>query len=134
MKKWHSERPDLIGKVGMVRDHHGHRHVQLTTTVAPEQVQEAVVLFRGQNRDAFGFGRLCQPEIHVELAGNLLGEITLQPVARRGQPGQVEDRPLHECATGLLGGMLIQRNDVRPRLGQETAHRRDQSRAVGAPQ
>ena len=68
MKEWHPERPHLIGEVGMVGDHHRHRHVQLTATVAPQQIKQAVVLLRRQDRDAFGLGRLGQPEIHVELA------------------------------------------------------------------
>ena len=134
MKEWHAEGPNLIGEVGMVGDHHRHRHVELTASVAPQQIQQAVILFRGQDRDAFGLGRLGQPEVHVEPAGNLLGEIAFERVARRRQPRQMKYRPLHEGAAGLLGGVLIQRNDVGARRRQETAHRRDQTRAVGAPQ
>lgn len=37
-------RPDLIGQIRMVGDHHRHRHVQFTALVAPQQVQEAVIL------------------------------------------------------------------------------------------
>ena len=134
VKERHSERPDLIGQVGMVGDHHRHRHVQLTATVAPQQVQEAVVLLRRQYRDAFGFGRLRQPEVHVERSRDLLGEVTLQRITSRGQSRQVENRPLHERATGLLGGVLIQRDDVGAGRRQETAHRGDQTGSVGAAQ
>ena len=67
-------------------------------------------------------------------AGNLLGEIAFETVARGRQPRQVKYRPLHERAAGLLGGMLVQRHDVGARACQESADCRDKSRAVGTSQ
>ena len=51
----HAERPDLVGEIGMVRDHHHHRHVQLTAAVAPQQIEQAVIFLRRHDRDPFGF-------------------------------------------------------------------------------
>ena len=118
----------------MVGDHHRHRHVQLTAAVAPQQIQQAVILLGRQNRDTFRFGRLGQPEIHLERLGDLIGECALQPVAGSRQPRQVKNRPLHEGAAGLFGRMLVQRNDVGAGLGQKAAHRRDQAGAVRTSQ
>ncbi len=134
MQERHRERAHLVGEVGMVGDHHHHRHVELAATVAPQQIEQAVVFLGRHDRDPFGFGGLGQPEVHVELRGDLLAKITFERVARGRQPGQVKDRALHERAAGLLGGMLVQRHDVGAGAGQEGADRRDQSRAVGAAQ
>ena len=83
MNERHAERPDLFGELRMVRDHHRHRHVQLTAAVAPQQIEQAVILLRGQDHDPFGLGRLGQPKIHLEPAGDILGEIAFQTIAGR---------------------------------------------------
>jgi hypothetical protein len=67
-----------------------------------------VVGLRRHDRHSFGFGRLGQPEIHVESRGQPLTEGTLQLIARSRQPGEMKDRALHERSAGLLGRMLIQ--------------------------
>ena len=118
----------------MVGNHHHDRHVELAATVAPQQIEQAVVFLGRHDCDAFGLRRLGQPEIHIELRGNLLAEISFERIARGRQPGQVEYRPLHERAAGLLGGMLIQRHDVGARAGEECTYRRHQSRSVGTAQ
>ena len=132
MDEGHPERPHLVGQIGVVGDHHHHRHVQLTAAVAPEQVQQTVVLGRRHQGDAFGFGGLGQPEVDAERLGHLRGELLLQLGAGGGQAGEVEDRPLHEDPAGLLGGVLIQRDDVGPGIGQEGRDRGHQSGAVVA--
>jgi hypothetical protein len=48
------------------------------------------------------------------------------------QPRQMKDGPLHEDSTGLLGGMLIQGDDVGTRFGQEAGDRGDQAGPVRA--
>src|SRR3954471_6765561 len=62
MQEWHPEGSNGVGEVGMVGDDHRHRHVQLTAAVAPQQVQQAVILLGRQNRDTLRFGRLGQPD------------------------------------------------------------------------
>ena len=44
VEEWHAERANLIGQLGVIRDHHDHRHIQLAAPVPPEQVEQAVVL------------------------------------------------------------------------------------------
>ena len=93
-----------------------------------------MVFLRRHDCDAFRFRSLGQPKVHIELRGHLLTEISFESVARGGQPGQVENRPLHERAPGLLGGMLVQRDDVGPRAGEECTYRRHQPGSIGAAQ
>ena len=50
------------------------------------------------------------------------------------RPGQMKDGALHERSTGLLGGMLVQRDDVGTRARQERADRGHQTGAVIAAQ
>ena len=99
VKERHRERADLIGEIGMVGDHHHDRHVELTATIAPQQVEQAVIFLGRHDRDAFGFRSLGQPEVHVELRSHLLSEITFECVAGGRQPGKVKYRALHEGAT-----------------------------------
>ena len=81
----------------------------------------------------FGLGRLRQPEIHVEPAGDVLREIAFQPVARCRETRQMKNRPLHESAAGLFCRMLIERNDIGACIGQKAAHRGYQAWAVRTP-
>ena len=85
--KRHPERAHLIGQVGVIGDHHHHRHVQLTAAVAPQQIQQAVTLLRRHNGDPFGLGGLGQPEVHAEPRGDPLGEIAFQLIAGGDQTG-----------------------------------------------
>src|SRR5262249_18783722 len=59
---------------------------------------------------------------------------SFETIARGRQSWQVEDRALHERAAGLLGGVLVQRDDVGPRTGEERTHRSNQPRSIGAAQ
>jgi len=134
VQKRHAERADLIGKVGVVGDDHHHRHVQLTATIPPEQVKQAVIVLRRHDRDPFGFGRLREPEVHLERRGHPVAEVAFQGVTRGGQSGQVKDRALHERPAGLFGRMLIEGHDVCPGIGQERTDGRHQPRPVAAAQ
>jgi hypothetical protein len=94
-----------------------------TAAVAPQQVQQTVILFGRHDGHPFRLGRLGEPEVHRELLGHLLGEVAGQIVTRGRQTRQMKDRALHEHSTGLLGRVLVQRDDVGARLGQEGADR-----------
>jgi len=102
------------------------------TAVAPEQVQQAVVVLRRHDRHSLGFGRLGESEIHLEPGRQLLSEVTLQRVPCGRQPRKMKNGALHGRSAGLLGGMLIQRHDIGPGRGQEGADGRHQPRLVGA--
>jgi hypothetical protein len=130
MNKPHPKRAHLLGQIGMIGDHHTHRHVQLTATVAPQQIQQTGILGRRHDRHPLGPGRLAQPEIHPEPRRHPAGEGTLQGIARRGQAGQMKNPALHEHPTGLGGGILIQRHDIGTSLSQKRAHRRHQPRPI----
>ena len=134
MQEWHGKRSYLIGQIWMVGNHHHDRHVELAAAIAPQQIEQAVV-FRGcHDCDAFRFGSLSQPEIHVEPRGDLFTEIAFEGVARGGEPWQVENGPLHERAAGLLSGVLVQRDDIGARVGEERTYRRHQARSIGTAQ
>ena len=134
MDERHPERAHLVGQVGVVGDHHHHRHVQLAAAVAPQQIQQAVIFLGRHDGDPLGLGGLGQAEVHAEPRGDPFSEVALQRIAGGGQTGQMKDGALHERSTGLLGGMLIQRHDVGAGVGQEGADRGHQPRPVGAAQ
>jgi hypothetical protein len=102
----HPEGADRVGQVGVVGEHHHHRHVELAPAAAPQQVQHAVVGLGHHDRHALRPGRLDQRELHVEQRGHLGVEGALKLLARRGEPGQVEFRPLEEGAPAFRGGVL----------------------------
>jgi len=66
MQEWHGKWAHLICEIGMVGNHHHDRYVELTATIAPQQIEQAVVLLGRHDCDAFRFGSLGQPEIHIE--------------------------------------------------------------------
>ena len=90
MQEWHRKRAHLIGEIGMVGDHHHDRHVELAATIAPQQIEQAVVFLGRHDCDAFRLRSLGQPEIHIELRGDLLTKMSFESIARGRQPGQVE--------------------------------------------
>ena len=128
----HTEGAHPLGQIGVVGDHHGNRHLQLATAVAPQQIQQAVVFLGRHDRDPLGLGGLGEAVVDGELTGHGAGEVALEPVDRGGQPRQVKDRALQEGSVLRRGGVLVQRNDVRAGLGQKGAHRGDQPRPVVA--
>jgi hypothetical protein len=40
VEKWHTKGPYLIGEIGMIAYHHHDRHIQFTTTVAPQSMAQ----------------------------------------------------------------------------------------------
>ena len=130
----HTERAGLRGEVGMVGDHHDHRHVQFTATIAPQQIQQAVVGLRRKDRHAFGHRSLREGEVHAERRGDLFAELVLQCRPCRCQSRQVKDRALHECSAGLLRRVLIKRHDIGPGMRQKRTDRRHQAGPIGAAQ
>jgi hypothetical protein len=69
-----TERPDLVGEVSVIGDHHHHRHVELTPAVTPQQIQEAVILARGQDGHPLGSRGVGEPKIDGKRLGDLAGE------------------------------------------------------------
>lgn len=134
MEEWHGKRAYLIGEIGMVGYHHRDRHVELTATIAPQQIEQAVVFLGRHDCDAFWLRGLGQPEVYIEPRGHLITEIPFEGVSRGRQSRQVEYRSLHERAARLLGGVLIQRHDVGARSCEECTYRRDQSGSIGTAQ
>ena len=55
-KNGHAERAYVFGRVGVIRDHHRHRDVQLVPPMAPEQVQQTVIALGGQDRHPLAHG------------------------------------------------------------------------------
>ncbi len=66
IQEWHGKRAHLIGEIGMVGNHHHDRHVEIAATIAPQQIEQAVVFLGRHDCDAFRFRSLGQPEIHIE--------------------------------------------------------------------
>ena len=112
MDERRAERADLLGQVGMVGDHHHHRHVEIATAVAPQQIQQAMVLLEAMTATRLGLAASVSRKSISNVLGHLLGEVVGQRVARSRQTRQVKDGALHEHSTSLLGRMLVQRDDV----------------------
>jgi hypothetical protein len=105
----------------VVGDHHGDRHVEFASAVAPQQIEHAVVGLGDHDRHPFRLGRFGEREFNVESVGHVGGEGSFQLVAGGGQAGQVEFGALEEGAAGLGSRVLGQRHDVGARIGQEGA-------------
>ena len=67
------------------------------------KVEQAVVVNRRHDGDAFRLGGLREAKIDAERRG----EVALQHVAGGDQAGHMKDGALHEHSAGLLRGMLI---------------------------
>jgi len=62
----HAEAGDVTLEVWMVRDDRDHVCVKLATTPAPEEIQHAVLVARGQQRDPLRVGRVGDSPLHRE--------------------------------------------------------------------
>ena len=98
----------------------------------PQQVKEAMVGLGYENRDAFS---LCGAgQLPFRGVGRL--NFRLYLFLQLGAPGaevfQVELGALEEYSAGRVGGVLVQGDDVRPEVRQDTADGADYSRSIGA--
>src|SRR6476659_2519976 len=61
-----TEAGDIDGVVGMVREDGNDVRLELATAPAPEEVEEAMVVTRGEHRYALTFARVCKTPSHSE--------------------------------------------------------------------
>ena len=104
--------------------------VELAAPVAPQQVDEAVVLAADQDRHPLRRVGVGQPPVHVEPVADLLRE----RAAERVEVALLE-RELHpheELAALGVGRVLVGADDVRAGVGEEAGDGRDDAVAVGA--
>ncbi len=122
----------VVAEVGVVGDHEAHLDRQLAAPPAPEQVEQAVVLARDEDRHALGRLRVDDPPLHAHRRAHLGGE----RVGERGTaPGEAREVELHaqeEAPALVVGRILVGLRDVGALLEQEPRHRRDDPGAVAA--
>ena len=101
--------------------------------MAPEQVEQAVILARGHQRDPLSLVRVRDPPVHLKARGEL-AERSLEPVAvvlglERRQP---ERHPHEEHPVLGMGRVLVGGDDVGAALEQEARDGGDDPGAVRA--
>ena len=116
----------------MVRDHHRNVNLQFTASLPPQQIKEAMVGLGHENRDAFSLCSAGQLPFRAVGSLNFRSYLFLQLGALGAEMLQVELGALEEYSAGRVGGMLVQGDDVRPEVRQDTADGADDSRAIGA--
>ena len=120
------------GEVRMVRDHERDLAGQLAEPVADQQIVQAVLELRDEDRDALRAVRVGDAPAHL-VAAALDREQRLELVARDVELGEIELDALAEDPL-LLVEVLLRLEDVRAVIRQQLRHRRDQSLAVGTAQ
>lgn len=113
MKERDPEAADLLGRVRVVGDHHGHVDRQFTAPVPPQQVEQAVIGFGGEDRDAFRHRHIAEPELQAESLRERRAEVFPDAGQDRLQVIQGEDGPLEEGTAVRIVGVLVERDDVR---------------------
>ena len=131
MMKLDPDRLDLGARVFVVGDHAFDLHLQLAAALAPEQIEQAVVLARGHQRDAPALVRVGDPPVHRE-ARRELAERGLEARPPGFETGEVERRAHEEGAVLGVGRVLVVGDDVRALLEQERRDRSNDARTVGA--
>ena len=128
MGEGHAEARDLVGEVGVVRHDLHDLHRQLAAAVAPEQVEQAVVEARHEDRHPRALALAGEPPFHPERRRHLALEVVLE----RRILGEVELEPHEEPAAGALRRVLRRLHDVGAAVVEERRHGGDDPRAVGA--
>ena len=102
-----AEAGDVAVVVGMVRDHGDDVGVELAAPPAPEQVEQAVVVFRGEERGALPPVGVGEAPVHGERLGDSLGEGALELVPPLEQPLEAELHPHEEGSAFWIGRVLV---------------------------
>jgi hypothetical protein len=93
--------------------------VEVAAAPAPEQVEQAVVVARREQREPLAPGRVGEAPLHRERPPDPLGERALQLLAARLEPLEQELRPHEEAPALRVGRVLVGAEDVGPALRQE---------------
>src|SRR5580765_1899354 len=91
-----TEAGDIDGAVGMVREDGDNVCIELATAPAPEEVQEAMVVTRGEQRYALPFARVCKTPSHSERTADPLGEGLFERLPTIGQSLEPKLHPHEE--------------------------------------
>ena len=126
-----AEARDVVLDVAVVGQHEPDVGVELAAAPAPQQVEQAVVLARDEDRDALAIGRVGDRPLHRERLGDLRRERPLQLGAAEVEPVEVERHAHEERPAGRVGRVLVGVEDVRAVLEQEARDGRDDARPVG---
>ncbi len=103
---------------------------KFATLVAVEQILQAMVILRNEDRDAGAVGGVCEPPVHLEVASDgsksigKLGKVKIEICRVELYPGQKE--------IGFLVSMLIGEQDVAIVAKDKFSNRGDHTFAVGA--
>ena len=119
---------DLVVRV--IGGDEGDVGVELAAAVAPQQVDEAMLLLGDQDRHPLRPARVGEAVAHVQPLGDLL----LEGAAERAEValGEVELHAHEELAALGIGRVLVGADDVRARVREEPRDRGDDPVPVGA--
>jgi hypothetical protein len=126
----HAERGHVGRVVGMVGGHERDLGAQLAAPVAPQQVDQAVVLARDEHGHPLGPVGVGQPPAH----GEALAHVAAERLRQRVQLAAPE-RELHaheELAALGIGRVLVGADDVGAGRGEEAGDRRDDAVPIWA--
>ena len=129
----HAEAGDVVRVVGVVGDDGDDVGVELAAAPAPEQVEEAVVVARGEERHALALARVGEAPVHRERPADVARRTRAR--ARRGARARLVEPELHaheERAALGVGRVLVGAEDVGVALGEEARDRGDDPVPVGA--
>jgi len=127
----HVERLHVAPQIRVVGDDADDRGLELTAPPAPEQVEEAMVVPRGEEHHALALAGRHEPPGHPEPRSHFLGKPPLQLDPTLLQPLEPELHPQEEGASLGVGGELVGAEDVRARVEQERRDGRDDPVPVG---
>jgi hypothetical protein len=123
----------LALQLAVVGDDQRDLRVQLAAPVAPQQLGQAVVVARDEDRHPLAMlGVLEPPAAGPEPGAHLLGELRLERVGRLLQPVELELQPHEELAAVGVGGVLVGLEDVAAAVAQERRDLGDDPRPVRA--
>ena len=116
--RWHVEEGDtegahVLGRVRVVGNHHGNADRQLTTTTTPQQIQQAVVLFRSQDRHALGNRLITQFPVQPERAQSRV-DILAKSGHCNSEARLVEDHSLEKLPTASFICVLVEGDNIAP--------------------
>lgn len=131
MHERHTERADGLGQVGVVGHDHGDVDVELSALRTPQQLHEAVIVLRDEDRDALAAGHVVQRPLHAEALGDGR-DVGFECRARRCQTVEVDDRALEEATALGVGRVLIERDDVRAVMSEHAGDGGDDAGLVVA--
>ena len=122
--------PATPSRSGWLLTHQRHLAGQLAGAVAEQQVVEAVVVARHEDRHALAVRRVGDAPAHREALGRLADRV-LEGEAVGVELGEVEAHALEELPRHEVG-VLVRIQDVRAVAVEELGHRRHDAAPVGA--